>query len=852
MPLPTPVPVRSGSKAPPRTDARRRCGVVLAVVAYGMMSLARGVAAEPAGGDTLFAEARAILEARCFECHSHGGAIEGGLALDSRGGWAEGGDSGPAIVPGKPEESLLVKAIRYADAAFEMPPTGKLPAAEIAILERWVAAGAPDPRQGNTATRKKGVDIEAGRGHWAFQPVRDPPAPAVAAGDWPLDTVDRFVLARLEQEGLRPAADADRHAWLRRVSLDLTGLPPTPAEIAAFLADSSPQAHERVVDRLLASKAFGERWARHWLDLTGYADQMGTSNAVFAEHAWRYRDYLIAAFNADKPFDRFIREQIAGDLLPWATPEERAVNLTATGFLVLGDTEIVNVDKLKLDLDVVDQQVTKVGTAFLGMTLGCARCHDHKFDAIGLEDYYGLAGVFRSTSSVHKIPIGVWSRTNDVELPETERQIAARLVEEERHRQQLAGYKADRERLEKRKQEVAVLLKDAAKDAAEPVKTELEREEKELAEEVKKTAALIEHAEFFVPRPPRAFGVRDVEQPGDMRITVRGNPKALGPAVPRGVLRVASWSAPPPMPAMSSGRREVADWIADPRNPLTARVAVNRIWQKLFGEGIVRSVDYFGVRGEEPTHPELLDRLATDFVRGGWSQKRLIRRLTLSRAYRMSATADAAALARDPDNRLLSSMNRRRLDAEAIRDGVLAVSGRLVDADGGPALSLEMRENADNLTNKVNPPSFAFRRFRPEQEFERTIYMPIVRVGSQPASARLREIFDFTPPAQFSGKRPQTVVPTQALYLLNDPFLRARAADLARLATTAAADRRGRIEWLWLRVLSRPATSAEADEAGAFLDQLAPLVAESKQAEHDAWVELCLSLFESNEFLHEM
>jgi len=793
-----------------------------------------------------------VLAARCFECHAHAGEIEGGLSLDSRSGWEEGGDSGPAIVPGKPADSLLVKAIRYADAALAMPPTGKLPAAEIELLEQWVAMGAPDPRRGGAAAKKQGVDIEAGRKHWAFQPVRDPAPPAVADAGWPLDPSDRFVLARLEEAGLAPAADADRHAWLRRVSYDLTGLPPTPAEIAAFVADASPQAHERVVDRLLGSRAFGERWARHWLDLTGYADQMGTSNAVFAEHAWRYRDYSIAAFNADTPYDRFVREQIAGDLLPWATAGERARNLTATGFLVVGDTEIVNVDKLKLDLDVVDQQVTKVGTAFLGMTLGCVRCHDHKFDPIGLEDYYGMAGVFRSTSSVHKIPIGVWSRTNDVELPETERQIAARLVEEQRHRDKLAGSRADRERLEKRKQEVAALLKDAAKDAAEPVRTELEREEKELSEEIKKKAALIEHAEFFAPRPPRAFGVREAEQPGDMRITVRGNHKALGPVVPRGVLRVASWSAPPPMPATASGRLELADWIADPLNPLTARVAVNRIWQKLFGEGIVRTVDYFGIRGDEPTHPELLDRLATDFARDGWSQKRLIRRLVLSRTYRMGTGHDAAAAAKDPDNRLLWRMNRRRLDAEAIRDGVLLVSGRLVDSDGGPALPLEMRENADNLANKVNPPSFALRRFRPEQEFERTIYMPIVRVGAQPASARLREIFDFTPPAQFSGRRPQTVVPTQSLWLLNDPFLRSRAADLARLVVASAGDRRGRLEWLWLRALSRPITAAEANEAEAFLDRLAPLLAESKQAEQDAWIELCLSLFESNEFLHEM
>jgi len=819
------------------------------LVANGVVVAIRGP--PPTDAERHFAEkVLPVLGARCFECHAHDRAIEGGLVLDSRSGWAAGGDSGPAVVPGRPDESLLIRAIRYDDGTLQMPPTGKLSSSEIEILEQWVSMGAPDPRQGSVAS-KPGIDIEAGRSHWAFQPIRDPLPPAVADESWPLDAIDRFILAELEEAGLRPAADADRHAWLRRVSYDLTGLPPTPADIADFMADTSPRARDRVVDRLLASKAFGERWARHWLDLTGYADQMGTSNAVYAEHAWRYRDYLVNAFNTDKPFDRFIREQIAGDLLPWSRPEERAEHLTATGFLVVGDTEIVSVDKVKLDLDVVDQQVTKIGVAFLGMTLGCARCHDHKFDPIGVEDYYGLAGVFRSTSSVHKISIGVWSKTNEVELPETERQVAARLVEAERHGERLAGLKADKERLEKRRQEVEVLLKDAAKDAAEPVRKELEREEKSLADDIRTTAGLIEHAEFFSPRPPRAFGVRDADSPGDMRIAIRGNPRALGPSVPRGVLRVASWS-PPPMPATASGRREVADWIADPLNPLTARVAVNRIWQKLFGEGIVRTVDYFGVRGDAPTHPELLDRLATDFVRDRWSLKRLIRRLALSRTYWMGTAHDAGTLSKDPENRLLSRMNRRRLDAEAIRDGVLLASGRLIDTKGGPCLPIEMRENAENLSNKVNPPSCSFRRFRPEQEFERTLYLPIVRIGSQPASARLREIFDFTPPAQFSGRRSQTVVPTQSLYLLNDPFLRARAADLARLAEATAPDRRGRIDWLWLRVLSRPITEEEADEADGFLDSLGPLLAESKEEESEAWVELCLSLFESNEFLHEL
>jgi mono/diheme cytochrome c family protein len=827
-------------------------------IAAGILLAACGIApaAEPAADAAAEAAFRAtvlpILERRCFECHAHSGKIEGGLALDSRGGWEQGGDTGTAIVPGKPDTSLLVKAIRYADPDLQMPPAGRLPAAEIAALEAWVAAGAADPRAGG-AEKRKAVDIEAGKSHWAFQPVRDASPPAVADAAWPLDPVDRFVLARLEAEGLRPAADADRHAWLRRVSFDLTGLPPTPAEIAAFAADGSPAAWERVVDRLLASRAFGERWARHWLDLTGYADQMGTSNNVFAEHAWRYRDWLVAAFNADKPFDRFVREQVAGDLLPAATPEERAANITATGFLILGDTEIVAVDKMKLDYDVVDQQTSKVGTAFLGMTLGCVRCHDHKFDPIGLDDYYGIAGVFRGTKSVHKIPVGVWSMVNSVELPESERQKAARLVEEARHRERVAGLEAEIKANEQRKGEVDKLLKEAGEGTPEPVRKELARESEQLGGAIGRARQQLVHANFFAPKPPRAFAVSDADSPGDMAIAIRGNPRAGGRVVPRGVLRVASWSAPPAMPAAASGRRELADWIVDPLNPLTPRVAVNRIWEKLFGEGIVRSVDYFGVRGDPPTHPELLDHLAAAFVRDGWSTKRLIRRLALTRAYRMAATNEAAAASgRDPANLLLWRMNRRRLDAESIRDGVLAAAGRLVDCQGGPGLALEYMENTGGLTDKVNPPSFRIARLRPEQEFARTLYMPVIRMGAQPASARLRDVFDFTQPAQIAGRRPQTVVPTQSLWLLNDGFLRARAGDLATLVTAASPDRDRRLETLWLRALARPIRPTEAEEAAAFLGQVGGLVTGKPpaEAEAEAWKELCLAVLSSSEFLY--
>jgi len=779
-----------------------------------------------------------LLQSRCYECHSHEKKIKGGLALDLKTGWQTGGDNGPAIIPGDLVKSHLVQAVRYADPEMEMPPKGKLAASEIEVLEKWVAMGAPDSRVAKVADNKaRVIDIEAGKKFWAFQPVRDAKAPAVKNRSWPSNDVDGFILAKLEAAGLTPNADADAYTWLRRVSLDLTGLPPSPQDIARFTADESPQAREHVVDRLLQSKAFGERWARHWLDLTGYADQIGTSNNVFAEHAWRYRDYVIDSFNSDKPFDRFIREQIAGDLLPFTTPQERAVNLTATGFLVLGDVEIVAVDKLKMEIDLVDQQVSKVGTAFLGMTLGCVRCHDHKFDPITQRDYYAIAGMFRSTDSTYKTDNGVWSSINASEMPETPEQQDKRTQILAANEAKLKSLQSERTDAEKEKAVLEPQIKDAAKEA----KAALEKKRDELATRIKAINGEVEHAKFFAPIAPKTFAVHDRQKPDDMQITIRGNPYALGDKVKRSVMTVASWGEMPPIPANQSGRVQLADWLADPRNPLTARVTVNRIWQKLFGEGLVRSVDYFGVRGELPTHPELLDHLATRFVRGGWSQKQLIRSLVLSRAYRMSSAHNAVAMAKDPDNRLLWRMNRQRLDAEAIRDSMLAISGKLAPANGGPALPLEFPENVTSLSPKaVNPPAFNLNKFRPVQEFERTVYLPVIRTATQPGPAKLRDVFDFTQPAQIAGKRAETAVPTQALFLLNSDMLRARATELAQQLTLTESNAGARLEALWLRVLNRPITSTERDEA----NQLIELLPADK-----AWIELSHALLSSNEFL---
>jgi hypothetical protein len=871
-------------------------------------ALADGPAASPEQLDFFERKIRPVLIEHCYECHAADSKIiQGGLRVDHRAGFIQGGDSGPSIDLKEPKESSLIKALLYEDV--EMPPKGKLSDSIIADFETWIAMGAPDPRVADELPTARTIDLEEGRQFWAFQPIANPDAPAVNNRAWPLDAIDHFILAKQEAAGIKPVADADRYTWLRRVSLDLTGLPPTPAEIDAFIRDNSPHACATVVDRLLESRAFGERWARHWLDLTGYADMIGTSNNVFAEYAWRYRDYLIDAFNKDKPFDRFVREQIAGDLIATSSASEKAECITATGFLMLGDVEIVEPDKAKMEADHIDTQVTKIGATFLGMTMGCVRCHDHKFDPIGVEDYYGVAGMLRSSPSTLKIPFGVWSTLNSTELPETPEQMEERKKLEAEHAEKIASLKADQAKLTEEKKSIvdqlaklemenkeALALKatqstddtkdpvqgsEAAvedkstkgtpvvengkdrkaddKEASEPEGREsqlasLTKQRDELTEKLKKLGTEIQHAEFFSSKVPKAFAMHDGEEPADMPVYIRGNAYAPGKIVPRGALRVASWQAFPEIPAGQSGRLQLADWLVDEQNPLTARVTVNRIWQKLFGEGLVRSVDYFGVRGETPSHPELLDHLATRFMKNGWSQKQLIRSIILSRVYRVSSINDSVSIKVDPDNRLLWRMHRQRLDAEAIRDSTLAISGELKESHGGPALVLENVENTGSLVAKgVNPPNYVHKKPRPSQEFERTIYLPVMRTGFT-GEDRIRSYFDFVNPALIAGQRNQTVVPTQSLFLMNNDAYRKRAKLIIDRLFAESKTQDERLEQLWLRVLSRPMSPSERQDAIAFLGETQSLDTpdNKKISEPVAWQELCHSLLSSNHFVFRL
>ncbi len=820
---------------------------------------------------------RPVLIEHCHECHAvDAKIIQGGLRVDHRAGLLAGGDNGPSIDLNNPLQSLLIKALRYED--FEMPPKGKLSDTIIADFEKWIAMGAPDPRAADELPTTRTIDLEAGRQFWAFQPITDPLPPSVMDPTWPIDSIDHFVLAQQELAGIRPVADADRYTWLRRVSLDLTGLPPTPSEIEAFVRDNSPHACATVVDRLLESRAYGERWARHWLDLTGYADMIGTSNNVFAEYAWRYRDYLIDAFNQDRPFDRFIRQQVAGDLIETSSVVERAENITATGFLMLGDVEIVEPDKAKMEADHIDTQVNKIGATFLGMTVGCVRCHDHKFDPIALEDYYGIAGMLRSSPATHKIPFGVWSTLNSTELPETAEQLVVRKKLEAEHAEKIACLRDEQSKLNDEKTAIADQLTKLEQEAkvtdieelidadhetdAGPHDTstapatveQLTKQRDELTARINRLAAEIQHAEFFSSKVPKAFAMRDGENPANMPVYIRGNPYAPGKVVPRGVLRVASWEEFTEIPTGQSGRLQLADWLIDARNPLTARVTVNRIWQKLFGEGLVRSVDYFGARGELPSHPQLLDHLATRFIKNGWSQKQLIRSIVLSRVYRLSSINSNASMEVDPDNRLLWRMHRQRLDAEALRDSALAISGELKPALGGPALVLEYIENTGDLVAAgINPPHYNHRKPRPSQEFERSVYLPVLRTGFT-GEDRIRGYFDFVNPAQIAGQRDQTVVPTQLLFLMNNSAYRKRAKSVVERLFAESISHDERLEQLWLRVLSRPITTSERQDANAFLKETEALVGNDNQETEAsiAWQELCHSLLSSNHFVFRL
>jgi Protein of unknown function (DUF1553)/Protein of unknown function (DUF1549)/Planctomycete cytochrome C len=793
-------------------------------------------------------QVRPLLIKHCYQCHSsEAKVLKGGLHLDSRAGWMKGGDSGPAIVIGEPDKSLLIEAIRF--ESLEMPPRGKLPDWAIAVLEKWVRMGAPDPRTDPTLTTPVRPDFAAGRSHWSFRPIIEPSIPRVKNDSWPRSAVDRFILAKLESKGLSPVSDADKPTLLRRVVFDLVGVPPTPAEIESFLADDSPDAFAKVVDRLLARPDFGQRWGRHWLDVARYADSNGSDENFTYYDAWRFRNYVIGAFNADKPFDRFVTEQLAGDLLPCRTQEERDENILATGFLVVGPKVIGATDKEQLLVDAIDEQVDTIGKAFLGLTIGCARCHDHKFDPIPARDYYALAGILASTETIHGNLLNRRDLTgwNLHPLgPGGQAAYDAFLA----HEKTLDGLEKEQKRLQARQ----AALKKGAKpaDVGEPgekkpekeldTRTDLEQVEQRLTGLKQEISGLKKHP---VPRPPLAMSVNDHKRPGPMAICVRGDAHHKGEIVPRGFVSIVA-PQPPVIGPDVSGRAQLADWLASDQNPLTSRVAVNRVWQHLFGQGLVATPDDFGTRGERPSNPELLDHLARQFMRQGWSVKRLIRSLVLSRTYQLSSSFNRAAAAQDPENRWLWRMSRRRLQVEALRDGLLAASGQL---DPSPAESVvaELGVQATGVGVKPNKQVHSIRR---------TIYLPVIR-NDLPA---LFQLFDFGDSLSVNGRRSATNVAPQALFMMNSPLVLEAATHTAAivLAGCDPSDDHRLLERLYLRVLGRPPRHDEIEPSLALVHGAVSQLAVSERAASEsageaparlrAWAILSHALFCTTSF----
>ena len=812
------------------------------------------------------------------------------------------------------------------------------------------------------AAKKDAIDIEAGRQHWAYQPLKESAIPEVTNADWPANDVDLFILAKLESSGLKPGPDAKKITLVRRLYFDLVGLPPTPEEIARFVDDKSPDAYENLVDRLMESPRFGERWGRHWLDVARYAESMSLRGRLL-KHAWRYRDYVIKAFNDDLPYDQFLRQQLAGDLLKATSVDAQRRNLIAPTYLLMGDALLESQDKSQLDMDYVDEQLDAIGQGLLAQTIACARCHDHKFDPIPTRDYYAMAGIFKNVQwlkhgnvsnfmekplplseetkqelKIHDatvtrlkseisalkpkvsgkglLPVqakdlpgiivdntdakvtGKWSASDGVPnhvgteyffsgtkgskviypvaFPDEGRYEVRTTVAQHANRAPKAHLTVHHKdgsqtfRIDQRKapgtfnkdrsdgyfqslgcfdfpsgpwDAVEVSVKEGrgfvVADAVQflPVDNDGKvtipqssrkdgkpsvAEQKELKTRMAELTAELSALQKRKPAREMVQSFDEKSKPTDMKINIRGNIYQLGAIAPRGVLQVANHGPAPRMPANASGRLEFADWIVDPANPLTARVMVNRVWHWLIGVGLVRTVDNFGTTGESPSHPELLDHLADQFVQQGWSVKKLIREIALSKTYRLSSARSEQR--EDPENRLLAHMNHRRLDAEAIRDAMLSVSGALNLEMGGATFPANLEKDVD----------FQFEAPR------RSVYVPVFR-SSLP---ELFEVFDFANTSLVTGRRTLSTVAPQALFMMNHPFVRTQAKLTAeRLLGDSQPNEAQRIDHAYLRILGRHATAKEISLSQEFLKSVAT---EKNQVE--AWTQMVQSLFSTIDF----
>ena len=794
---------------------------------------------------------RPLLAQRCYSCHSaRVQKREGGLLLDSRAGWTNGGDNGVAIVPGDADSSLLIRAVRYADSDLQMPPDKQLSPDEVARLEHWVQSGAPDPRDDSPdewAAATNPSDPIAGRKHWAFQPLVDHQTPTVNATDWPRASIDAFVLSQLETEALRPATDADRRTLMRRVYFQLTGLPPPMEQATEFLADTRPDAYERLVDELLASPQFGERWGRHWLDLARYADSNGLDENFLFREAWRYRNWVIDATNADIPYDRFILEQIAGDLLPHESIEQRDQQRIAAGFLVVGPKVLLGVDPKKQRMDVADEQLDTIGRAILGQTLGCARCHDHKFDPIPTADYYALAGIFTSTEVMEQrymlgqqrvmerlVGLGPQGDALDEEYEIYWRERAKLEERYERAKNALERLEeGDTKGIEELAKQHADAVAEGVLNADQPIEQRFAAQRQLLA--------TLEAAAKPREIPPRAMIPSDATTPAHEHIRLAGQFDRLGEQVPRGFLRVVS-DSPSSICDGQSGRLEFGQWLTDVNDGagrVAARVLVNRVWHHLIGRGMVRTVDNFGRTGEAPSHPALLDHLSIQLIESGWSLKDLVRAIVLSRTFAMSVQHLNDCHEVDPENRLLWRAHRRRLDPESLRDAMLLTAGSL-DLKPRDSTVSYLGDQATAVGDNKN---------RRRTDFPcRSVYLPVIR-NDLP---ELFDVFDFADPHSTTGIRPQTIRATQGLFMLNDESVMAASEATARrlLAQDPSGDSAIRVDRMFEMILNAPADDQQRAEIQAFITAMQSRLAAAGDSEAPlrAWSMACHALFASSRF----
>ncbi|MDB6057932.1 MAG: hypothetical protein JWO95_1776 [Verrucomicrobiales bacterium] len=730
---------------------------VVAVLGYVASSMGASPPVQPAAGQLQYFESkvRPILVNNCYKCHSsQAEKLKGGLSLEFKESVLKGGENGPAIVPGDPEHSLLIKAVRYTDPDLQMPPKGKkLSDAEIDTLVTWIRMGAADPRVAG-ATKVGGKEP---RQHWAFQAIKHISAPEVQNTNWVANPIDSFILANLEKNGMKPSGPADKRTLIRRATFDLTGLPPTSEEVKAFVDDSAPDAYAKVIERLLASPQYGERWGRYWLDVARYSDTKGdvkkNRETPIYPNAWTYRDYVIRAFNDDKPYNRFLLEQIAGDKVP---QDQNRSALAAEGFLTLGDRFNEN------NNDIINDRIDVVCKGTMGLTVTCARCHDHKFDPISQKDYYALHGVFNSSVEPGDQPVlGTIKPTADY-------------MDYSRKHNALVQQAAALQQGARQRRKSGVKQKDIKKE-----ETELQRELTKL--DMSHPGA-----------PPRANALYDATKAKDSHVFLRGEAQSPGDLVQRRFLEIFGGARAPFR--SGSGRLELAQSIISPNNPLTPRVIVNRVWMHHFGDGFVPTPDDFGNQSEPPSHPELLDYLATKFMADGWSIKKLHRLIMLSNTYQQSSEDNPRYAQQDPQNRLLWRANIHRLEFEAMRDSILAIGG---------VLDLQMYGRSVNLG---------------EQPYSRrrTVYGYIDR-------RNLPEVFnqfDFANPDITTGKRYETIVPQQALFMMNSPLVVEQARNIVnQKAFTDCADAKTRIEFLYERIFQREPTDTELQLAVAFITE---------------------------------